>query len=204
MSRRNNFVTQVRGLLQPDFGRNENVFRYEWERFHGLPNAAFGCFSRKYFIVSQGYDESAKAFELAFIRVNGEWREMNATESEMIHDFCAYNEVNFKKWRKPGKTVSFTERRERRKFAAMQANTDATFRYRKGNPVQRKLPQMNSDYQYQGQTRYGKHIEMNGKRVYMGKSIVQYMDGPGTGLRPLDTGCFIGTGRKVKFAKAPQ
>lgn len=67
----------------------------------------------------------------------------------------------------------------------------------------RKLPQMSTEYEAHGQAAYGRSIEINGKNMYMSKPMVEYMDGDGSGLRPLDTGVFIGSGRKVRFAKAP-
>ena len=88
---------------------------------------------------------------------------------------------------------------------------EATHAFFDENPVRkrhvkvsgRKLPQMSTEYEAAGQVVYGKTLEMNGKCGRVKKAMVQYMDGNGSGLRPLDTGVFIGSGRKVRFAKAP-
>lgn len=192
-----NFVMQTAGTLPPKTA-NEWYLKMH-KNFKTICGAIYGELDDVAFVVAPRYDSFANKFEVSRFSVH--------VENEFVSKLASFirkNGISLQPWRVPGKTVSAAKARENRKFAKMQSNADATFRYRKGNPVRHSVPGMNSDYAYQGRKKYGKHIEMNGKRVYMGKSIVQYMDGPGTGLRPLDTQCFIGTGRKVRFAKAPQ
>ena len=200
-----NFIIQAKGNVIPKDVHKKPIFRQIVPKVRLCGNAVFGRLNDELFAVSPRYDYVQGKFEVGFIRTGGEWTTIPATKAKMIYELGVKNGVRFMNYRAPrGELKSVAECKQHKEFAKMQANADATFRYRKGQPVQRKLPQMNDSYQWEGQKKYGRHIEMNGKRVYMGKAIVQYMDGPGTGLRPLDTQCFIGTGRKVKFAKAPQ
>lgn len=66
-----------------------------------------------------------------------------------------------------------------------------------------QIPKQEFDYQSTSRKLYGETIEIERKTCFVGQKIGEYMDGDGSGLRPLDTGCFIGSGRKVRFAKAP-
>lgn len=103
--------------------------------------------------------------------------------------------------------------REAEQMKKRELDRDAHGAFFDENPVRkhhlkvsgRKLPSMSHEYVTTSRKVYGDKngkLEMNGKKVNIGPKVAQYMDGNGSGLRPLDTGCFIGTGRKIQFAKA--
>lgn len=206
-----NFIQQVNGLALPkipDEYRLAFFGKAEWGKagiicqFKNTINAIYGVYNEIPFAMSPRYDEHAKAFEKGFCFINGNWQKMNLEVLRFAKDCASKGEIRFEHWRMPKANKSPEELKNAKAMRKMQSNADATYRYRKGQPVQRKLPNMSIEYESAGQTCYGKRLEMNGKSIYMGKAMIQYMDGNGSGLRPLDTGCFIGTGRKIQFAKA--
>lgn len=199
------FVKQAQGTIAPNWetiqdAKAKKFFASHWNEFLTTKNAVYGVFEGTFFIVSPAYDSFVNTFAKECFG-----REMKADSKVNLATFIHKKGITLRPWKKPGKTLSYEKRKEFAEFRAMQSNADNSFRYRKGNSVRRNLPQMNADYQYQGQCAYSeneKRIEMNGKSVYLSKPMIEYMDGNGSGLRPLDTGCFIGSGEKIRFAKA--
>ena len=207
-----NFIMQATGTIVPKFDDEKtSIFSLITPNFRTVLGAVYGIYEGIPFAVSPQYDEFRGQFERAFEYVVNEknrkvkiWKEMALDKMPKVAEFLKKNSVLLKHYRTTGQMKSSKELREFKKMASMQANAEGALRYRKGQSNRRSLPTMSSEYQHRGTLKYGKHIEMNGKSVYMGKAMIQYMDGNGSGLRPLDTGCFIGSGHKIKFAKASQ
>ena len=209
-----NFIQQVNGLALPKIPDEYKIAFFgkpEWGKtgivcqFKTTRNAIYGVYSLfgndVPFAISPRFDEFANELEKGFVYYDEKWHELDSSWDFIIAELP--KNIRLEHWRKPKPNKSPDELKNARIMRKMQSNSDATYRYHKGQPIQRKLPSMSIEYESAGQTCYGKRIEMNGKSVYMGKAMIQYMDGNGSGLRPLDTGCFIGTGRKIQFAKAP-
>lgn len=148
--------------------------------------------------------------------------------SMLVHDYTGYGEGFYNPWRKEInakiRTLIIKEARmkkirlfpldekadnERMKKARLEKQAAHAFFDEK--PVRRRhckvsrssqIPPQDFDYQSGSRALYGETIEIERKTCFVGQKIGEYMDGDGSGLRPLDTGCFIGSGQKIKFAKA--
>lgn len=171
-----------------------------------IKNALYGVLPEGLsFYASPRFDEFSKSLYCAYVYGdNTGWKIAKKGHIAQIAELIARSKdsLHLEHFRKGGKTLPDEKLKERKEWAKEASNPDC-IRIFKHNPNRSSMPKMEKAYMEAGRNIYGKYIDTGKKRpVHVSTKMVEYMDGNGSGLRPLDTQVFIGSGQKIRFAKA--